>query len=127
MKQYSWEGIDKRGIKMKGVETAVSETSLKLSLRKRGFNDARVREVRKPLFGSAGKNITTLEIAAFIRQLATMMQSGIPMVQAFEIVAGGQKNIKMQNLLEQYRCRYRWRHVALGSARQTSPVFRQAH
>jgi type IV pilus assembly protein PilC len=100
MKQFSWEGTDKRGIKMKGVETAISETSLKLSLRKRGFNDARVREVRKPLFGSSGKNITTLEIASFIRQLATMMQSGIPMVQAFEIVAGGQKNVKMQDLLK---------------------------
>jgi type IV pilus assembly protein PilC len=29
-----------------------------------------------------------------------MMQSGIPMVQAFGIVSGGQKNIRMQNLLE---------------------------
>ncbi|MCC6756869.1 MAG: type II secretion system F family protein, partial [Arenimonas sp.] len=40
------------------------------------------------------------DIAIFSRQLATMMQSGIPMVQAFGIVAGGQKNIRMQNLLE---------------------------
>lgn len=100
LKQFTWEGTDKRGIKMKGVETAISETSLKLSLRKRGLNDPRVREVRKPLFGSSGKSITTLEIAQFIRQLATMMQSGIPMVQAFEIVAGGQKNVKMQDLLK---------------------------
>ena len=100
MKQYTWEGTDKRGIKMKGVETAISDINLKLSLRKRGINEPRVREVRKPLFGSSGKNITTLEIATFIRQLATMMQSGIPMVQAFEIVAGGQKNPKMQNLLK---------------------------
>lgn len=100
MKQYTWEGTDKRGIKMKGVESALSETNLKLSLRKRGINDPRVREVRKPLFGASGSSITTLEIATFIRQLATMMQSGIPMVQAFEIVAGGQKNPKMQNLLK---------------------------
>jgi type IV pilus assembly protein PilC len=100
MKQYTWEGTDKRGIKMKGVENAISETSLKLSLRKRGINEARVREVRKPLFGNTGKKITPLEIAQFIRQLATMMQSGIPMVQAFGIVAGGQKNPKMKTLLE---------------------------
>jgi type IV pilus assembly protein PilC len=100
LKQFNWEGLDKRGIKMKGVETAISETSLKLSLRKHGINDPRVREVRKPLFGSSGKSITPLEIAQFTRQLATMMQSGIPMVQAFEIVAGGQKNVKMQDLLK---------------------------
>ena len=100
MKQFSWEGTDKRGVKMKGIEGALSETSLKLALRKRGFNDARVREVRKPMFGSSGKKISTLEVAQFIRQLATMMQSGIPVVQAFEIVAGGQKNPKMQSMLK---------------------------
>ena len=54
----------------------------------------------KPIFGAAGKTITPQDIAVFSRQLATMMQSGIPMVQAFGIVSGGQKNIRMQNLLE---------------------------
>jgi type IV pilus assembly protein PilC len=100
IKQFTWEGIDKRGIKMKGEETAKSETALKIDLRKRGINNPIVRPVSKPLFGAAGKTITGQDIAVFSRQLATMMQSGIPMVQAFSIVAGGQKNIRMQNLLE---------------------------
>lgn len=98
--QFTWEGVDKRGVKMKGEEAAKSEIALKIELRKRGISNATVKPVSKPFFGAAGKSITGQDIAVFSRQLATMMQSGIPMVQAFSIVAGGQKNIRMQNLLE---------------------------
>jgi len=100
LQQFTWEGTDKRGVKMKGEEAAKSENALKIELRKRGISNPVVKPVSKPLFGSAGKTITGQDIAVFSRQLATMMQSGIPMVQAFGIVAGGQKNIRMQNLLE---------------------------
>jgi len=100
LQQFTWEGIDKRGVKMKGEEAAKSENALKIDLRKRGISNPMVKPVSKPFFGAAGKTITGQDIAVFSRQLATMMQSGIPMVQAFSIVAGGQKNIRMQNLLE---------------------------
>ncbi|WP_395769852.1 type II secretion system F family protein [Arenimonas sp.] len=100
LKQFTWSGVDKRGIKMKGEESAKSETALKLDLRKRGIANPEVKAKAKPLFGAAGKTISPQDIAIFSRQLATMMQSGIPMVQAFGIVSGGQKNIRMQNLLE---------------------------
>lgn len=100
LKQFTWSGVDKRGIKMKGEESAKSETALKLDLRKRGIASPEVKAKAKPQFGAAGKTITPQDVAIFSRQLATMMQSGIPMVQAFGIVSGGQKNIRMQNLLE---------------------------
>ncbi len=100
LQQFTWEGTDKRGVKMKGEEAAKSENALKIELRKRGISNPVVKPVSKPIFGAAGKTITGQDIAVFSRQLATMMQSGIPMVQAFSIVAGGQKNIRMQNLLE---------------------------
>jgi type IV pilus assembly protein PilC len=100
LKQFTWSGVDKRGVKMKGEESAKSETALKLDLRKRGIANPEVKAKAKPLFGAAGKTISPQDIAVFSRQLATMMQSGIPMVQAFGIVSGGQKNIRMQNLLE---------------------------
>ena len=100
LQQFTWEGTDKRGVTMKGSDAAHTETALKISLRKRGISNAKVKLVGKPLFGASGKTISPLEIAVFSRQLATMLQSGIPMVQAFGIVSGGQKNIRMRNLLE---------------------------
>lgn len=96
---YSWEGTDKRGTKLKGEQAAKNANLLKADLRRQGINPGRVKKKPKPLFGSTGKKITPMEIAIFSRQLATMMSSGVPLVQAFEIIAGGQANPRMEKLV----------------------------
>ena len=52
----------------------------------------------KSLF-SFGAKITPADIAIFTRQLATMMKAGVPLVQSFEIVAGGVDNVAMKDLI----------------------------
>ncbi len=99
MSEFVWEGTDKRGIKMKGESNAKNANLLRAELRKQGINPTVVKPKTKPLFGAAGAKIKPQDIAVFSRQIATMMQSGVPMVQSFEIIAGGQKNPKLKNLL----------------------------
>jgi type IV pilus assembly protein PilC len=103
LKQFTWEGTDKRGIKMKGETTSKNANLLRAELRKQGINPTVVRTKGKPLFGKTGKKITSREIAVFSRQIATMLQSGVPMVQAFEILASGQGNPRMRDLLMDVR------------------------
>ncbi|WP_440223487.1 type II secretion system F family protein [Dokdonella sp. MW10] len=99
MQTFTWVGIDKRGVKIKGEQISKNVGLVKAELRKQGINPQSVKAKAKPLFGAAGKTITAREIAIFARQLATMMAAGVPMVQAFEIVAGGQSNPRMKNML----------------------------
>lgn len=99
MGEFVWEGTDKRGIKMKGESNAKNANLLRAELRKQGINPTVVKPKTKPLFGAAGSSIKPQDIAIFSRQIATMMQSGVPMVQSFEIIAGGQKNPRMKDLL----------------------------
>jgi type IV pilus assembly protein PilC len=99
MGEFVWEGKDKRGIKMKGETLAKNANLLKAELRRQGINPTIVKPKTKPLFGAAGARIKPQDIAIFSRQIATMMQSGVPMVQSFEIIAGGQKNPRMKDLL----------------------------
>lgn len=99
MAEFSWEGTDKRGIKMKGETLAKNANLLRAELRKQGISPTIVKPKKKPLFGSAGSAITPKDIAIFSRQIATMMQSGVPMVQAFEIIGTGQKNPKMKDMI----------------------------
>ncbi|MBT8131449.1 MAG: type II secretion system F family protein, partial [Gammaproteobacteria bacterium] len=56
----------------------------------------KIRKQRN-LFGE-GK-ITPLDIAIFSRQLATMMNSGVPLVQSFDIIGTGNDNRAMQKLV----------------------------
>ncbi|HEU0154262.1 MAG TPA: type II secretion system F family protein [Arenimonas sp.] len=99
MENFIWEGTDKRGVKMKGETTSKNANLLRAELRKQGINPTVVRTKSKPLFGNAGKTISAQDISVFSRQIATMLQAGVPMVQSFEILAGGQKNPRMRDML----------------------------
>lgn len=103
LRPFVWSGTDKRGTKMKGETLAKNANLLKAELRKQGITPTVVKPKAKPLFGAAGKTISARDIAVFSRQIATMMQSGVPLVGSFEIIGGGQKNPRMKNMLDDIR------------------------
>ncbi len=96
---FIWEGTDKRGVRIKGESKGVSIALIKADLRRQGINPLKVKKKPTPLFGKKKKKITPKEIAVFSRQLATMMASGVPLVQSFEIVGRGHENPSMQELI----------------------------
>jgi type IV pilus assembly protein PilC len=98
LKTFLWQGTDKRGKKMKGEMLGKNENLIKAELRKQGVNPTSVKTRTTGFFSSKGK-ITAGEIAIFARQIATMLQSGVPMVQAFDIIGSGQKNAAMTEML----------------------------
>src|SRR3546814_9230520 len=76
---------------------------LRAELRRQGIQPRMVKPKPKPLFGSAGKAVTSKDIAVFSRQIATMMKSGVPIVMALEIIGNGQKNPRMKKLVDSVR------------------------
>ncbi|MEQ8288793.1 MAG: type II secretion system F family protein [Gammaproteobacteria bacterium] len=97
---YVWEGTDRQGKRVKGEMTGQSEALVKAVLRRQGVNPLKCKKKPKPLLGGGGKTkITPKDITVFSRQLATMMSSGVPLVQAFEIVGRGHENAGMQELI----------------------------
>ena len=96
--EYLYEGTNRGGTKVKGEIFALSDALAKNQLRKQGINPLRVRKKPKPLFGGQAK-IMPADIAIFARQMATMMQAGVPLVQSFEIIGQGSTNQSMQKLI----------------------------
>jgi len=73
---------------------------VKAELRRQGINPIKVKKKPKALFGGAKtKKIIPKDIAVFSRQMATMMSSGVPLVQSFEIIGRGHDNPSMQTLI----------------------------
>jgi len=93
---FTWEGKDKKGIRVKGRSLAPDELALRADLRRQGIAPSRIRKQSRSLKG--GK-VNPADIAVFARQLATMLASGIPMVQSFEIVGNGHDKPAMQKLI----------------------------
>lgn len=94
---FLWEGTDNRGNKVKGRKVAASEAAVRALLRKEGVVPVKIRK-QSSLFQKRGK-VTAADIALFSRQLATMLQAGIPLVQAFDIVGAGHDNPAVQKLI----------------------------
>lgn len=93
---FSYEGKDKSGRLVRGDVTATSEAVAKAQLRKQGVTPKKLKQKKKK---RGGKAITPGEIAAFARQLCTMMRAGVPMIQSFEITGRGHENPRMQDLI----------------------------
>ncbi|MHB1084415.1 MAG: type II secretion system F family protein [Thiobacillus sp.] len=98
---FLWEGMDKRGKKVKGQMQAGGEAMVNAQLRKQGINVTKVKKL-STLFGGA-KRITEKDITLFTRQLATMMKAGVPLLQSFDIVGRGHSNPSMQRLLAEIK------------------------
>lgn len=94
---FVWEGTDKKGKRLKGKMLAVSAAAVKADLRRQGVLAKNVRK-ESQLFKS-GKKVTSEDIALFARQLATMLQAGIPMVQCFDIIGNGHDKPSVQKLV----------------------------
>lgn len=97
---FVWEGKDKQGKLVKGELSGKSDALVKAQLRRQGINPLKVKKKPKSLLGGGGgKKITPKDITIFSRQLATMMSSGVPLVQSFEIIGRGHENANMQDLI----------------------------
>lgn len=96
---YTWQGKDGRGNPQKGEMAGTNIALVKAQLRKQGIRAAKVKKKGKALFGPSKQKIKPMDIAIFTRQLATMMKSGIPLVQSFEIVGDGLQNPTMRALV----------------------------
>ena len=100
MPTFAYEGVDRKGSKVKGELPARSMALAKVTLRKQGVIIKNIREKRKNILeGLMKKKVTTLDITVFTRQLATMMKAGVPLVQGFEIVAEGLENPSMREVV----------------------------
>lgn len=98
-KTYAWEGVDKKGQKIKGEMQAPNEAMVKAQLRKQGLMPGKINRKAADLFAPGKKPITPADIAMMARQLATMMKAGVPLVQSFEIIGRGHEKPSVQELM----------------------------
>jgi type IV pilus assembly protein PilC len=91
---YLWEGRDRTGKLVRGEMRAGGAAVVTTILRRQGVLVTRVRKQRY----KRGRKIGEKDITLFTRQLATMMKAGVPLLQAFDIVAKGTDNASVSRL-----------------------------
>jgi hypothetical protein len=92
---FVWEGFDRNNRQVRGEIRAASETVVTTNLRRQGI---RVTRVKKQSF-RGGRRVGDKDVTFFTRQLATMLRAGVPLLQAFDIVARGHSNARFSRLM----------------------------
>ena len=92
---FAWVGLDRAGKTVRGELRATGEAQANALLRRQGIKVAQLKKQRL----SRGSKISEKDITLFTRQLATMLRSGVPLLQAFDIVAKGHTNAAMARLI----------------------------
>jgi len=99
---YLWQGTNRDGSRAQGELACSSLALARARLRQRGV---RIRSIRRKASAPShpGGRIASPDITLFSRQLATMLKSGIPLLQSFNIVAEGLSNRRMAQLVHTLR------------------------
>ncbi|WP_224982641.1 type II secretion system F family protein [Geomonas agri] len=106
MAKFDWEARSKAGSVQKGVMEAASASMVETQLKRYGFSGITIKEQGKglsmelkiPGFGGP-KKIETKDLVVFTRQFATMIDSGLPLVQCLDILSSQQENKTFKDIL----------------------------
>lgn len=101
MPRYNWEGKTLRGEKRKGEMEAPDEGSVRTHLRQQNVIPTKVVAKGKQISFSFGRQrVKKKDVAIFTRQLATMIDAGLPLVQSLDILAMQQESKAFQEAIK---------------------------
>lgn len=95
---FVYESKNKAGKIVRGEMSAFNDATVRAEIKRLGLTPIKVKRKTKPLFSNS-KPIQPRDIANFARQLATMMNAGLPVVQSLEIIAQSAEKKSMQELI----------------------------
>ena len=111
MAVFQWQGIDTGGHDVKGIRDADNARALRAVLRREGIlataieeeGLARTRTAREVDFKRIFERVTTQEIALLTRQLATLLRSGVPLVEGLSALIEQIEKPRLNSALTQIR------------------------
>ena len=106
MPLFVYKGINSYGEKRKGKIEAVNLAAAQSQLKKMRITPSLVKEAPKDLFGDIAfmqPKVTGKDVVIFTRQLSTMIDAGLPLVQSLEILTKQQENTTFKKILQTVR------------------------
>jgi type IV pilus assembly protein PilC len=100
MAEWAWEARARTGEMRKGVMDAEDKESVSQRLKAQNLNPVTIRKNGGPIKLGFGSPVTSQELVVFIRQFATMIDAGLPLVQCLEILSSQGDNKAFNAILK---------------------------
>ncbi len=92
MAKFTWEATTRNGERRRGAMEAVDAAAVESRLRGDGMTPVRVRKAARDFDIVIGSGVSPKDLQIFTRQLATMIDAGLPLVQCLDILANQTQN-----------------------------------
>jgi type IV pilus assembly protein PilC len=102
MAVYIWEAKTGKGEKRSGELEAPDEITVRVQLRRLQLTPTKIKKKPKDLLGNVKflkPKVTQKDIVIFTRQLSTMIDAGLPLIQGLDILAKQQVNKTFKDVL----------------------------
>lgn len=104
MGKYNWKGVDAKGKTVEGTTEADSKDAALRFLQSKNINLSlsNIHEANKGLqmeFNFGGGSVKSKDLVIFTRQMATMIDAGLPLIQGIEIIGANHENLAMRKTL----------------------------
>src|SRR5690242_20399920 len=103
MAKFQWEAAARGGEVKRGVMEASDEAAVANRLRAEQLSPRKIKKQSAALNLTIGSGVTPKELQIFTRQLATMVDAGLPLVQCLDILANQTENKIFQTHLYQIK------------------------
>ncbi|MBY7896729.1 type II secretion system F family protein [Vibrio fluvialis] len=101
LKNYRWKGINSTGKKVAGQTLAISETEVRDKLKEQHIQVKKIKKGSVSVLTRLTNRVKTKDITILTRQLATMLTTGVPIVQALKLVGDNHRKAEMKSILAQ--------------------------
>jgi type IV pilus assembly protein PilC len=103
---YKWEGKTAKGAVKKGETEAPSEAAIRIHLRQQNIIPTKISSKAKEITISLPfikKKVNQRSVAIFTRQLATMIDAGLPLVQSLEVLSSQQEDKVFKKIIREIK------------------------
>lgn len=99
LKNYHWKGINSSGKKVSGQTLALAELEVREKLKEQHIQIKKIKKKSISAVTRLTHRVKAKDITILTRQLATMLATGVPIVQAIKLVSDNHRKAEMKSIL----------------------------
>ena len=101
LKNYHWRGVNSSGKKVSGQTLALTELEVRDKLRDQHIQIKKIKKKSISALTRLTHRVKAKDITLLTRQLATMLGTGVPIIQAIKLVSDNHRKAEMKSILSQ--------------------------
>ncbi|MEF1205569.1 type II secretion system F family protein [Photobacterium damselae] len=123
IRYYRWRGVNQGGKKITGVTLGFQEQEVRALLTEQMIQVKKIKRTNPSTLDKIRNQMKSSDVTAITRQLATMIESGVPIVQALKLMASSHHKAEVRAVLTQVNTQVEAGASLSKALKSSSPLF----